>query len=326
MENIGKDGMKKLFVELCEDRSVQEILKENNLGGYFDIGEEAVTVGSLAAMQDDDFVNVYFRGDAAVLRLKGAVTLEDQVAWWLRRKGSTNPITNVVPTGWLDPSRGLIGTTSSCLGGDVDVCCGVALAQKLQKTGRVMVLLIGEGATGKGNFHESLNFASILKMPFVIVVRENGWAMSSPKEDCIAAEHVSQMANSYNIPSVITDGNDVLSVRKEVEKALEWARAGKGPYMVEAKTYRMGGHSIRDEDDYRSIEILNEWKKKDPLLKMEKQMLENGFSAAEIEEIRNKVRKAVSDAYARAQTLPQQEIDEVLETHQAVVNRMWGRG
>jgi pyruvate dehydrogenase E1 component alpha subunit len=325
LSKIEKGIMQELFKMICHNRYFQEKLKETGLGAYFDIGEEAINIGSMAAIGREDYVNIYFRGEGVALRVKGVVSIEDQMAWWMGRKGKKNPVTNVVPTGWIDLSHGLIGTTSSCLGGDIDVSVGVALAQKFQKTGRIVMLLIGEGATSKGNFHESLNFASILKLPFIIVVRNNGWAMSTPIEQNLAVSHVSDMAGFYNMPFALTDGNDVTAVYDEVKKAAEWARNGKGPYMVEAMTYRMGGHSSRDEDDYRSIDVLNKWKEKDPLVKAEKYMRQTGYSAEEIEAIKSNARQEVQEAYERSAGLPKQDINEVLTIHKSIVNHMWGR-
>jgi len=325
MGNIGKDEVRHIFEMLCESRYFQEELKRNDIGGYYDIGEEAITIGALAALEKDDKVSTYFRGEAAALRIKSALSLDEMMAWWMMKKSSGHPVTNVLPSLWTDVEHGVIGTTSSCIGGDMDVCCGVALAQKLLKTDRVVLLIIGDGAASKGNFHEMLNFASLQKMPLIVLVRANSWAMSTPSEQNIAVKNVSQMVGSYNIPSEIIDGNDALSVRDEVKKAADWARNGKGPYLIEATTYRMVGHSSHDEDDYRSIEILNSWTKKDPIVKMEKHMTQSGFSATEIEKIKENTKQAVVNAYERAKVLPDQDIEEVMKLHETVVNHMWER-
>jgi TPP-dependent pyruvate/acetoin dehydrogenase alpha subunit len=133
------------------------------------------------------------------------------------------------------------------------------------------------------------------------------------------------MAEAYRIPSVITDGNDALSVYREIKKAADWARSGKGPYLVEATTYRMVGHSAHDEDDYRSLEVLGEWKKKDPILKMEQHLREYGISEAESEAIKNKVKQEVANAYEKAAALPKTDIGDVRKIHESIVERMWGR-
>lgn len=325
MCSIGDERIRSIYKAMCESRFFQEKMRENNLGGYFDIGEEAITAGALAAVGSDDLVSTYFRGEGITLRTKCKLPLKELMAWWMNKRSEGHPVTNVVPTLWTDVAHGLIGTTSSCLGGDMDVCCGAALAQKLQKTGRVVVLVMGDGAAGKGNFHEVMNFAALQKLPLILLVRANGWAMSSSTEESVAADHVSDLAAAYHIPSVVTDGNDAVAVYSEVLKAAEWTRAGKGPYMVECTTYRMAAHSSHDEDDYRDPEVLRAWQKKDPLLKLETRMGDMGIPEGDIAQIRETAAREVAEAFAFASALPDQDVDEVIARHIEVVNDMWGR-
>ena len=325
MDRVSRKELELMFGQLCESRYFQETLSNNDFGGYLDFGEEAITIGSLAGINEDDYISNYFRGDGAVLRYRGVVTLQDEMAWWFGKATGSTPVTSVVPTNWSAVDYGVIGATSACLGGDADLCCGVALAQKLQKTGRVMLFLTGDGATSKGNFHEVFTMASLQKLPIIFVMRANGWAMSTPTEKAIACKHVSDMAQAYGMPSSIIDGNDVLSVREEVLKAANYARSGNGPVMIEAATYRMAAHSSRDEDNYRSDEEKKQWAAKDPVLKTEKIMLEYGYTEDEINSIKNDIKAAVTDAFEKSKLLPAMSMDDVLEKEMSIVNLMWGR-
>jgi len=317
--------MRHIFKTICESRYFQETLTSNDFGGYLDYGEEAITAGSLAAINEDDYVNNYFRGDGVALRYRGAVSLEDEMAWWFGKKSEGRPVTSLVPTNWSALDKAVIGATSSCLGGDADLLMGVALAQKLKKTGKIVTFITGDGTLAKGNYHEVFTMSSLFKLPIIFVIRANGWAMSTSIEKSVAFKRASDMASVYQIPSSIIDGNDALAVRDAVRKAADYARAGNGPVLVEAMTYRMAPHSSHDEDDYRPAEDKKHWAAKDPILVMERILLEFGVSGSEVDSIKNDARKAVERAFEKCKSLPSADISEVLEKEKSVVNHMWGR-
>lgn len=325
MAYVTTDELKSMFKTICESRYFQETLASNKFGGYLDSGEEAITAGTLAAIRDDDYINNYFRGDGMALRYRGVISLEDEMAWWFKKQSPGKPITSLVPTNFSALDKGIVGATSSCLGGDADLMMGIALAQKLKKTGKVVAFVTGDGTLGKGNYHETFTMASLFKLPIVFVIRSNGWAMSTTVERSVAFRRVSDLANAYQMREEIVDGNDVLAVRDTVRQAAEYARQGNGPVIVEAKTYRMAAHSSNDEDDYRPAEIKQHWAAKDPLLVMERIMQEFNIPEAEISSIKDQAKKSVADAFEKCQSYPGADVSLVLEKEIATVNHMWGR-
>lgn len=325
MAYVTAEQLKKMYRTICESRCFQETLTQNGFGGYLDYGEEAIYSGVLNAINDDDYINNYFRGDGIAPRYRGAVTLEDEMAWWFGKQTPTRPVTSLVPTNWFALDHGVVGATSSCLGGDADLMMGVAMAQKMQKTGKIVAFVTGDGTLGKGNYHETFTMASLFKMPIVFVIRSNGWAMSTSVRRSVAFRRVSDMADAYQIPCTTVDGNDVLAVYNEVKEAAEYARSGNGPVMVECTTYRMAPHSSHDEDDYRPAEIKQHWAAKDPVETIERIMVQFGIPEEEIRQIKDEIKQRVADALEKSKSLPMADINVVREKEIATVNHMWGR-
>jgi TPP-dependent pyruvate/acetoin dehydrogenase alpha subunit len=168
-----------------------------------------------------------------------------------------------------DLERGFVGPISM-LGDMICVMGGVALAAKMQKKNLVALAYIGDGATSTGAFHEGMNFAAVQNLPFVILAQNNCYAYSTPNSKGMRIKDVADRAKAYGIPTQIVDGNDVLSVYDATKKAAAQARSGKGPVMIEVKTFRMKGHAEHDNQAYVPKELLEEWKKKDPLDRYEK--------------------------------------------------------
>jgi pyruvate dehydrogenase E1 component alpha subunit len=137
----------------------------------------------------------------------------------------------------------------------------------------------GDGATSRGDWHEGLNFASVLKLPIVYLCNNNLYAYSTPLEKQMAVENVADRASAYDMPAEIVDGNDVIAIYEATRRALEHARGGNGPYMIECKTFRISGHSAHDNADYVPDEIKEEWSKRDPILALQKQMVEKDWAS-----------------------------------------------
>ncbi len=326
----GKGELAQIYRLMYRSRLFQEKLlelkKQGLLRGSFypEIGEEAVNIGSLLAMEDGDIIHPYWRGEGVALQLRGLETRE-LMAWWLGKKGEGGTVRMVAPTSHADIRCGIIGRADGCLGSEMDMSVGAALASKLQKSSRVTLLQIGDGSTNRGNFHEALTFASIFKLPIVFVCRNNGWAMSMPVSRGVPITDIADRASSYGIPGVIVDGNDVLAVREQVRTAVERARRGLGPTLIEAKTYRLGPHSANDEDDYRSAEEKQEWAQKDPLIKLAQCLSAAGADQAELDGIRSECEQEIEDAFEWAMKRPTVPADEILAAQTAVVRTMWGR-
>ena len=160
------------------------------------------------------------------------------------------------------------------VGGNTPIAAGAALAAKMMKNGRVSVSFFGDGATNEGDWHESMNIAAIWDLPVIYVCENNLYAASTPFNKAFKVEHIADRACAYGMPGVLVDGNDVLAVRQAALEAVERARKGEGPTLIECATYRQCGHSRSDPRGYRSREEEAEWKKLDPIVLFRKKLLE----------------------------------------------------
>ncbi len=176
----------------------------------------------------------------------------------------------------------------SMLGESLPVACGVALTMKMRKRSTIVMASMGDGATSTGPFHEALNFASVQKLPIVFVIENNGYAYSTPTYQEFAIANLSDRAVAYGILGESVDGNDVLKVIETVERAVEHVRNGKGPALIECKTFRVRGHSEADKADYVPPELREEWLAKDPIPRFEEYLTREKMltpaKKAEIEE------------------------------------------
>jgi len=261
-------------------------------------GQEAVAVGAIAALRDDDLITSTHRGHghAHAHGDKAAKTDEakqdhynkmmaevlGKSGGYCKGKGGSMHIADV--------AHGNLGATG-IVGGNIPVAVGAALAQKLMKTERVVLCFFGEGASNTGNFHEALNMASLWDLPVVFVVENNQYAMSVPWAKASKLPNIADRASAYGIPGQVVDGMDALAVRSAVATAVDRARRGDGPSIVEAKTYRWYGHSHSDPRAYRTREEEAAWKKRDPILVMRQQLESVGLLRdTEFEQMDNTVK------------------------------------
>ncbi|MCD7736034.1 MAG: thiamine pyrophosphate-dependent dehydrogenase E1 component subunit alpha [Lachnospiraceae bacterium] len=313
------------YKNLVQQRYFQEKILDYGIGIYTEIGEEAITVGACAALEKSDIITCYFRGEGATLRYKGGISIKEQMCCWLGRLGEKEYINTTLPSAWTDVEHGVIGTSSSLIGADADIATGAALAQKKLGTGNVVVFMSGDGATSKGNFHEMFNWASRFQLPLMILVRGNGWAMSTPVEDDICVSSIADMVKPFGIRTYECDGNDVSDVYQCIGDAASYSRKGR-PSLVYAKTYRISGHSAHDEDDYRDPAVLEEWKKKDPVINAENQLKAMGVKPEDINIVKEAARQEIDEAYEWALQRSEITVKQFYQVQQAVVNDMWGLG
>jgi pyruvate dehydrogenase E1 component alpha subunit len=195
-----------------------------------------------------------------------------------------------------DLNFGVFGFPSH-LADNYPVGTGAALAFKIRGEKRVAVACTGDGGTSRGDFHEAMNFAAARKLPMVFICNNNQYAYSTPLQLQMNIKNIAERALAYGMPSRIVDGNNVVEVYKAAKEAYEIARNGGGPTFIECKTMRMHGHSEHDSAKYVPRELLDEWKKKDPILNMEKYLLENNISQkAELESIDSRVKNEIEEA------------------------------
>jgi TPP-dependent pyruvate/acetoin dehydrogenase alpha subunit len=317
------EQLEQLYRLLCQSRYTQQILLDNHMLGYSEIGEEAITIGAVAGLRADDLVSVYFRADHSQIKYKLNMSVADHLAYIMDKKVKPDEIP---PEGFCYPDKGLMGKPASCIGCDVDFGTGAALAQKVTGSKKVVLVYSGDGALSKGNYYECYNFAAIHKLPIIFAVRHNHWAMSTPLKRDLKFEQAAQLADAFGIKNKIIDGNDILAVRDTVAEAAEILRAGEGPYLIECMTYRVSPHSAHDEDDYyRDQAVIAEWKKKDPIVKMEKHLADAGFGGDQIARIKDEVIKDVESSFARVSALPGLTTEEKLGRQETAVNKMLRR-
>lgn len=263
-----------------EDR-LDNLLKQGKIvGGLFrSLGQEATAVGSAYALDHKygDMLSPLTRDMGAML-VMGARPRE-VFASYLWRQASLNHgrDQNIHIT---DMARGFIGTVSP-LGTLVSVMNGVVLAARMQKKQTVGMVYIGDGGTSTGAFHEAANFAAVQNLPLVIIGEHNGYAYSTPTSRQMRVLNIADRAKAYGMPTEIVDGNDVLAVYGAARRAVERARSGGGPTLVEAKTFRLRGHAAHDNQSYVAKELLDQWRRRDPLDNFEKQLLKNQVATAE---------------------------------------------
>ena len=256
-----------LKIRLFEERVAELKASAQMPGGvHLSIGQEAEIVGSCMALRDDDYMTGNHRSHGHPIG-KGAklaplmAELFGKKTGVCRGKGGSMHL--------ADFSIGSLGE-SGIVGGMLPIAVGAGLSARLRKTDQVCLCFFGDGAANEGTFHESLNLAAVWNLPVIFLCENNGYAMFTSQAQSTAIAHIADRANAYNMPGMIVDGQDVLAVHERVSTAVARARAGKGPSLVEAKTYRYKDHSEfggLKVFTYRSEEEIAAWKAKDPIEK-----------------------------------------------------------
>lgn len=300
LEAVSPDTASKLLYYMVmmrelEDRIERKLYRQGKvLGGcYTGRGQEAIPTGSAILSEPGDYICPSHRDMAAFL-IRG-VTPKEIVAQYLGRMGGlTNGRDGNMHMGC--PRRHLLPIISS-IGASIPVAGGIALAMKYRGEPNAVINYFGDGATSRGDWHEGLNFSSVLKLPIVYLCNNNLYAYSTPLEKQMAVENVADRASAYGMPAEIVDGNDAIAIYEATQRALEHARGGNGPYMIECKTFRVSGHSAHDSADYVPDEIKEEWSKRDPILGLQKQMVEKDWaSETDFKEIRAGILAEIDEA------------------------------
>jgi TPP-dependent pyruvate/acetoin dehydrogenase alpha subunit len=212
-----------------------------------------------------------------------------------------------------DMNRRIIAIISA-MAASVPVAAGAALALKYRGTRNVAYCFFGDGATSRGDWHEGLNFAAVQKLPVVYVCNNNQYAYSTPLSKQMACANVVDRAPGYGIPAEMVDGNDVFAVHKAAQRAAEHARAGKGPYLIECKTFRMTGHSAHDPADYVPRELFEEWAAKDPIARLETKMIDRDWATREaIDLVHGEIQQEIDAAVEWAENSPYPDKSELMD-------------
>lgn len=279
-------------------------------GVYLGNGEEAIAVGSAAALEPDDVIAPTHRDLGANL-MKGITPKEYMAQYLARQTGITRGRDGNVHFG--DITRGVIGFISP-MADLLPVAAGVALTFKLRRERRVVAAFFGDGASSRGDFHEALNFAAVLKLPVVFICHNNQYAYSTPLSRQMAIEHVADRAKAYGMPGITVDGNDVLAMRNAVSEAVARARAGDGPSLVEGKTMRMRGHAEHDDASYVPPALLEEWRTRDPIDRFTAYLRDRKIlDDAAAKTIDDRIAQEIEEAVLFAESSPLPDTQQLLE-------------
>ena len=274
-------------------------------------GQEGAQVGTAAALRPGtDWVAPYYR-DAGVVLWFG-MTARDQMLSFFARREDPNSGGRQMP-GHFGNRRLKILTGGSPVATQLLHAAGIALASKQRKEDAVTAAFFGEGAASQGDTHEAMNFAGIHKLAVIFVCENNGYAISVPQSSQMAIQNVADRAPGYGFPGVVVDGNDVLACYEVARQAVERARRGEGPTLIEAKTYRFTAHSSDDDDKrYRPAEEVAIWRQKDPVQRFARYLREAGILTDPVEEeITERVTQQVDEATEYAEQAPDPTPDDL---------------
>lgn len=265
-------------------------------------GEEATIVGTFFGLEPEDVIAAHYRGPFIAYYLRGA-ELSRLIGQALGK--ATGYAKGRAPTFTGPLDRYIIPWVAGDLGTSLGVATGAALGLQYDGSRRVVVCSFGEGTSNRGDFHEALNLAGIWKLPIVYVCQNNQYSISLPASQVLACRSVADRAAGYGMPGVSVDGNDVLAVHQAVQAAVARARDGQGPTLIEARTYRLGGHWAADPATYRPAAEVEAWRARDPIPRFERFLQDCGYlDTAGLAALWGEARREVAAAVADAQAAP----------------------
>ncbi len=295
-----------------EDRIERKLYRQGKIVGgvYVGRGQEAIPVGTALVAEPGDVLFPSHR-DMAVFFIRGVPLGRIFAQYMGRVDGLTRGRDGNMHMGDLSCN---IVSLISALAATVPVAAGAALALRYQGKDGVAFSYFGDGATSRGDWHEGVNLATVQKLPVVFICNNNQYAYSTPLSGQMACANVADKGPAYNLPAEIVDGNDVLAVHEATKRAVQHARSGKGPYLLECKTFRMTGHSAHDAAHYVPQGLFDEWGKLDPISQLEAKMLHNGWAEqAELDGVRSSVCSEVDEAVAWAEQSPYPDASTLLD-------------
>ena len=294
-----------------EERVVREFADGNIPGSvHVYIGEEAVATGAIAHLRKDDYIMSTHRGHGHLIAKGGETTrmmaeLFAKKTGYCLGKGGSMHIANI--------DIGMLGA-AGIVGSGIPIAAGAGLSARLRGTDQVTICFFGDGASNIGRFHEGINLASVWCLPVVFICENNLWAVSVPTSCSTNIANIADRAIGYGIPGVVVDGMDVIAVYEAAGEAVARARSGKGPTLIEAKTYRFRGHFEGDAGAYRPKEEIEKWLKKDPIKLYKEKLLEmKALTEKRAEEIDKKTLAEIEEAVKFARESPFPEPEEALE-------------
>ena len=326
---ISKEQMKDMYVKMRRIRDFEstaaKLFAEGKIPGFVHLylGEEAIAPAVCECLRDDDFITSTHRGHGHIIAKGGDLNLMmaelfGRETGYCKGKGGSMHI--------ADRDKGILGA-NGIVGAGHCIACGAGLSAKLRGTDQVCVCFFGDGSTNQGTFHESLNMASIWKLPVIFVCENNHYGISMSQDRHQAIKDVADRGAAYNIPGIAVDGNDPLAVYEAAAEAVARARAGKGPTLLECKTYRQHGHFEGDPAIYKPKEEQAAWMEKDPMPRYAKFLVENGvMTQEEVDAVDAQVAQEIEDsiAFADAQPFPSVE-SAVVDVYSDIVEEVRDR-
>ncbi len=307
-----RDMLRKMYEIRFFEETVDDLFARGLVHGtmHLSVGQEASAVGSIFALNKDDYILSTHRGHGhciakgADINLMMAEFMGKETGYCRGRGGSMH----------IADMEGRNLGANGVVGGGIPLAVGVGLSLQMRRSGEIIMGFFGDGAANQGCFHEALNMAAIWSLPVVYVCENNQYGMSMSTRRAMAIERISQRAVAYGMPGVTVDGNDVLEVYEAAREAAERARSGAGPTLLECVTYRWKGHSKSDQESYRTKEEVQSWKKKDPIPRFRKLLVrERVITEEEAAATEEEAKRTIAGAREYAQSSPEPDVDTILE-------------
>ncbi|MCT4593921.1 MAG: thiamine pyrophosphate-dependent dehydrogenase E1 component subunit alpha [Anaeromicrobium sp.] len=313
---IGRDILIEMYKRMNQARSFEQKVSWFFARGmvhgttHLSIGQEGCGVAACMAINRDDLVYLTHRGHSQIIGnginiKKMMAELLGKYEGYCKGKGGSMHIADI--------ENGNLGA-NGIVGGQFSLAAGAALTQQYKKTNKIVLCFFGDGASNEGNFHESLNMASLWKLPVIYLCENNLYGMSTHTSRHMNIENVADRASAYGIPGYVIDGNNPIEVYEKIKEVSEYVRNGNGPVLIEAKTYRWLGHSKSDACVYRTKEELEGWKEKCPIKFMKNYLIEKNIATIdELEKIEKDAKAHIEEAVEYANSCENPPLSTLLE-------------
>lgn len=315
MTKGNQELLKQLYTKAVTIRRFEETAvaqyRLGNIRGYLHlyVGQEAIAVGVISALDEDDYIVSTHRGHGHAIA-KGhelnlmMAELFGKETGYCRGRGGSMHVSSLA-------LRNL--GANGIVGGGIPIATGAAMGLKIKGDPRVVACFFSDGAANNGVFHESLNMAAIYKLPVIYILENNQYAVSTPVTDSVCVEQLFQRAQSYAMPGLTVDGNDAWQVYEAMHAPLQRARRGDGPTLIECVTYRRGGHHVNDPGLYMPEDEVKQWETKDPILILRARMLDMGMTKDALEAIEAQTEVELEEAVRFAEESPHPSVEEFIE-------------
>ncbi len=307
VEQLDRETLQDFYRQMVLIRGFEESAGEQYTLGkirgflHLYIGEEAIAVGAISALQPQDYITTHYRDHGHALA-RGLDPKAVMAELFGKATGCTKGVGGSMHL--FDASRNFVGGYA-IVAGQIPIAVGLALSISYTHRDGIVLCFLGDGALNEGEFHESMNMAAIWRLPVVFFCENNLYGMGSPVEEVFAKREIFRVAEAYEMPSQQVDGMDVLAVREVTQAAVDSVRSGQGPYFIEAKTYRFRGHSLADPVEYRTRAEERRWQRDDPVTNYKEWLVANDFASQEdIEAMDQAVEREVEEAVRFADESP----------------------